>query len=139
MDDQGTAYFQKIDYTTVFVHETMGIVYRQKLKYAINFGPGHFGDLPASQIFGVKPSKTSRSTVKVWNLGVLYILVSETLPVSKGEKCGMELKQLILQTNYIYYPQLFDKTHHRPRTSLTIASEQKLFIRNPEWLKDDEL
>ena len=43
--------------------------------------------------------------VNVWSLRViLYILVSGTLPFSKDRKCRMELKQQILQANYIYYP-----------------------------------
>ena len=42
--------------------------------------------------------------VNVWSLRViLYILVSGTLPFSKDRKCRMELKQQILQANYIYY------------------------------------
>ena len=43
--------------------------------------------------------------VNVWSLRViLYILVSGTLQFSKDRKCRMELKQQILQANYIYYP-----------------------------------
>ena len=43
--------------------------------------------------------------VNVWSPRVIhYILVSGTLPFSKDRKCRMELKQQILQANYIYYP-----------------------------------
>ena len=43
--------------------------------------------------------------VNVRSLGViLYIFVSGTLQFSKDRKCRMELKQQILQANYIYYP-----------------------------------
>ena len=40
---------------------------------------------------------------------ILYILVSGTPPFSEDRKCNLNLKEQILQANYYYYPQLFDK------------------------------
>ena len=46
-----------------FVQETTAIIYRWKLKYGWNFGLGHCGDWPASQILGLKSLKSIRSVI----------------------------------------------------------------------------
>ena len=72
----------------------------------------------------------------VWSLGViLYIPVSRTTPFRKDSKCGLELKQQILQANHIYYPQLFDSITLQAK----VLTDKCLKVDQNERISSDEI
>ena len=93
---------------------------------------------------GLPDIQTYSLKVDCWSMGViLYILVSGTPPFSKESKCGLPLRQQILQAKYQFYPQLFDvisapakdliKPLLKPNPEERISAEEVLL--NP-WLQD---
>ena len=74
--------------------------------------------------------------VDVWILGViLYIPVSRTTPFRKDSKCGLELKQQILQANHIYYPQLFESITLQAK----VLTDKCLKVDQNERISSDEI